>query len=190
MHDVAHLRASDEDRERAAEALRRHCAVGRLTVDELDERMEAAFAARTVGELAVLLADLPDARPAPPLVRRPKARVGPPGRVPFSTVAELASDPRATRQQALEHIAPLLADHGYQLAGRTEEGLTFGHERRPAWTILVAVFGFPFGLFALLHTTEDRIEVDFTPGPGGGTRLLVRGVAPRAIRRAFAELRD
>jgi hypothetical protein len=53
------LRASDADRERIAEALRRHHLDGRLDTDELQERLERCYAARTTGELAPLLADLP-----------------------------------------------------------------------------------------------------------------------------------
>jgi hypothetical protein len=53
------LRASDADRERTAQLLREHHAVGRLTVEEFNDRLERAFAARTLGELGELLADLP-----------------------------------------------------------------------------------------------------------------------------------
>ncbi len=53
------LRASDADRERTAELLREHHAVGRLTAEEFNSRLELAFAARTLGELDELLADLP-----------------------------------------------------------------------------------------------------------------------------------
>ena len=61
------LRASDADRERAVGRLREHSLAGRLTVEELDERSAAAFAATTVGELDALLADLPRERaPAAP----------------------------------------------------------------------------------------------------------------------------
>jgi len=52
------LRASDADRDRAVGQLREHSLAGRLTVEELDERSAAAFAAKTVGELDALLADL------------------------------------------------------------------------------------------------------------------------------------
>jgi len=74
------LRASDAERERVAEALRRHHLDGRLDTEELQERLERAYAARTTGELAPLLADLPTEReprdgsrrfapwPAPPLL--------------------------------------------------------------------------------------------------------------------------
>src|SRR4051794_33810690 len=59
------LRASDADRERVAAALRRHHVDGRLDTDELQERLGACYAARTLGELEPLLADLPGAgRPA------------------------------------------------------------------------------------------------------------------------------
>lgn len=54
-----HLRAADSDRAAAATALGRHMAAGRLTLDEYDERLSRAYAARTYGELAELTADLP-----------------------------------------------------------------------------------------------------------------------------------
>jgi Domain of unknown function (DUF1707)/Cell wall-active antibiotics response 4TMS YvqF len=57
------LRISDADRERVAEQLRDAAGEGRLTVDELDERLERAYAARTGSDLAPLTADLPAAAP-------------------------------------------------------------------------------------------------------------------------------
>lgn len=53
------MRASHADRDRVAELLRVAAGDGRLTPDELDERLEAALSARTVDELAGLTADLP-----------------------------------------------------------------------------------------------------------------------------------
>ena len=67
------LRASDEDRESAVTELRDHGAAGRLDVDELEQRVGAAYAARTHGELAELLGDLP---------ARPRARAVAPRRRP------------------------------------------------------------------------------------------------------------
>ncbi|HTU86194.1 MAG TPA: DUF1707 domain-containing protein [Solirubrobacteraceae bacterium] len=55
----ATLRASDADREQVAERLRHATGEGRLSPDELEERLEAVFAARTYGELDVIVADLP-----------------------------------------------------------------------------------------------------------------------------------
>src|SRR5580693_1370064 len=52
------VRASDADRDRVVDVLRTGVGDGRLTADEFGERMEAALSARTLGELAVLTADL------------------------------------------------------------------------------------------------------------------------------------
>jgi Domain of unknown function (DUF1707) len=68
------LRASDAERERTATQLREHTAAGRLTTEELAERLDAAYAARTVAELDVLLTDLPaavGAHAGGPTARRP-----------------------------------------------------------------------------------------------------------------------
>jgi hypothetical protein len=53
------IRASDADRDRAATLLREHHAAGRLTAEEFSERLDQAFAAKTVGEIDGLLRDLP-----------------------------------------------------------------------------------------------------------------------------------
>jgi hypothetical protein len=59
-----HLRAADADRTAVATVLGEHMAAGRLTVEEYDERLSRAYAARTYGELDPLTADLPStARP-------------------------------------------------------------------------------------------------------------------------------
>jgi hypothetical protein len=55
------LRVSHEDRDQVAEALRVAAGDGRLSSDELDERLERALTARTYDDLAVLVADLPPA---------------------------------------------------------------------------------------------------------------------------------
>ena len=59
MADQDELRASDEQRDRAAQEIREHYAAGRLTDDELSDRVQAAYSARTEGELKALTADLP-----------------------------------------------------------------------------------------------------------------------------------
>ena len=53
------LRASDAERDRTLTELRTHASEGRLTVEELAERTDAALAARTRAELTALTADLP-----------------------------------------------------------------------------------------------------------------------------------
>jgi hypothetical protein len=59
MADRPDLRASDEQRDRAAQEIREHFAAGRLSDEELSDRVQAAYAARTEGELNAVLADLP-----------------------------------------------------------------------------------------------------------------------------------
>jgi hypothetical protein len=53
------LRASHEDRDRVAEILRVAAGDGRLTAEELDQRLEVALTARTQRELTALTMDLP-----------------------------------------------------------------------------------------------------------------------------------
>jgi Domain of unknown function (DUF1707) len=61
------IRASDADRDRIAAALGDHHAAGRLTLQEFQERLDRAYAAKTLGELDDLMADLPrtDLSPLP-----------------------------------------------------------------------------------------------------------------------------
>lgn len=73
--DRARLRASDDDRERTAVLLRDHTAAGRLTPDELEERLGVSYSARTLGELDAVLTDLPGAA-----LPAPARRVSTPGR--------------------------------------------------------------------------------------------------------------
>jgi hypothetical protein len=65
------IRASDAEREHHLELLREHAAQGRLTIDELSERLDRAYAALTREELAALVEDLPprERRAAPPRMR-------------------------------------------------------------------------------------------------------------------------
>ena len=71
------LRASHEDRDRIVEVLQTSAGDGRLSLEELDERVEAALTARTYGELEALVVDLPAAPGAAAAVppARPKELV-------------------------------------------------------------------------------------------------------------------
>ena len=53
------LRGSDADRERVVAALERHTAAGRLTLEEFGQRVGRVFAAVTLGDLALIIRDLP-----------------------------------------------------------------------------------------------------------------------------------
>ena len=76
------IRASDADRDRTAALLREHHAAGRLTAEEFNERLEKAYAAKTLGDLDELLADLPGIDlyklPDASLHRDPRGGSGPP----------------------------------------------------------------------------------------------------------------
>jgi Domain of unknown function (DUF1707) len=53
------VRASDADRERLVDELNEHAVAGRISTDELEERLTATYAARTTAELDALRRDLP-----------------------------------------------------------------------------------------------------------------------------------
>lgn len=55
------MRASDRDRDQVAEVLREAAAEGRLSMDELDERLDLVYGAKTYAELVPITADLPAA---------------------------------------------------------------------------------------------------------------------------------
>ncbi|HEY2579966.1 MAG TPA: DUF1707 domain-containing protein [Streptosporangiaceae bacterium] len=73
---AAGLRVSDAERDAVATELAEHLRVGRLQLDEFDERVGQAISARTRGDLDRLLADLP--RPLPPAPPAVPRRSGPP----------------------------------------------------------------------------------------------------------------
>jgi len=59
MVENATMRASDADRDRTVAALGEGMAAGRLTAEEFHQRLDLAYAAKTLGELDRLVADLP-----------------------------------------------------------------------------------------------------------------------------------
>jgi hypothetical protein len=69
--DEPDIRASDAEREDVVQQLSEQASVGRLTLDELEERVGKAFAATTRGELAKLTQDLPEAASPPDRRRKP-----------------------------------------------------------------------------------------------------------------------
>ena len=92
-------------------------------------------------------------------------------------------------ERVLTTLAPLLVARGYTLVSATDRLVVFEQDRRPAWTILVAVVLFPFGLVALTHKRRTRIVVAFTD-EAGGTEIAAYGWAPLGVRRGLAELGD
>jgi hypothetical protein len=121
------LRASDQDREQTAARLRTAAGEGRLDPDELEARVAAAFAARTVAELRALTLDLP-APAAPPT----------------------AASPTVARSRRERHGALLVAGPLVPLAvGLAIWGLAAVGAARLSWLLVFAVAG------ALRHRFHD-----------------------------------
>jgi Domain of unknown function (DUF1707) len=139
----ASLRASDADRERLVEALREHHVDGRLTAEELEERTEQAYAARTLGELDALTIDLP-----------PVATLAPAGRPVAATPATPSPSPRMERaraslvRQALGSLVLILMMVGiWALSGA---GYFW-----PGWFIFVSVAGLAWRTLSVFGPRSD-----------------------------------
>ena len=61
--DRTHLRIGDSDRLLLIDELTKHCAEGRLTIDELEQRRSQAWSSRTQHDLNRLVEDLPPPKP-------------------------------------------------------------------------------------------------------------------------------
>ncbi|HSV41556.1 MAG TPA: DUF1707 domain-containing protein [Nocardioidaceae bacterium] len=73
--EPARLRISDMERHQVAEVLRQAAGEGRIDLDELDERLEATFAAKTYADLVPITADLPAVGTKPLPLQRPTGHV-------------------------------------------------------------------------------------------------------------------
>ncbi|MFJ6721309.1 DUF1707 domain-containing protein [Streptomyces sp. NPDC091259] len=113
---VAELRASDADRDRIAQLLADALAEGRLTAEEHSERLDTLYAVKTVGELGVLVRDLPAAHAAawPPGTGAPPPvpAVGPAGGEVETVLAVCSSASRKGRWRpgALIRVVSVLGD--------------------------------------------------------------------------------
>ena len=96
--DPSLLRVSDADRHKVAEILRQAAGEGRLDLDELDERLESAYAAKTYADLVPITADLPlrDAERLPGSVPHPASPNLPAARYD-STIAVMGGSNRKGR---------------------------------------------------------------------------------------------
>jgi hypothetical protein len=79
--DRGELRLSDADRDVASEFLRRHFAEGRLTLDEMEDRLAVVYSAKTGADLAGIFDDLPAETAVEPATSSgPPVRPRPPSR--------------------------------------------------------------------------------------------------------------
>jgi hypothetical protein len=198
MSDELELRPSDADREQAAVRLREACAEGRLTLEELSQRLDGLYLATTGNALAELTRDLP-ATPAPRnrrrhtwlavcvfanFVRRGRLRLGR-HLVAISVFGDLDLDLRHAQLEGDHATIWALACFGnvdiYVPEAAETEALgiaLFGHRREfgddlaagPAAPFLrIVSLGF-FGTLDVWHVP---------PGIAGGYRDVIRAVEAR-----------
>jgi hypothetical protein len=89
------MRVSDEDRRRVVEELRRHCAAGRIDVDEFSARIERALSASTFEELDLVRSDLPMLRIAEPTGRNDRPGGAGSSRVPAPPTSDRGQSGRS-----------------------------------------------------------------------------------------------
>jgi hypothetical protein len=104
-HDPSQMRISDADRQRVADVLRDAAAEGRIDLDELEERLEQAWHAKTYGQLVPITLDLQATGPVVPPTGAPVRRT--PSSVPAvghsSSVAIMGECKRRGAWQVPEH---------------------------------------------------------------------------------------
>ena len=143
-----HLRAADADRAAVATVLGQHMSAGRLTMDEYDERLSRAYAAKTYGDLDQITADLPPTGLAP----RPAA--APPAPSTEDAHGGWNHDPQSWRSWLTTSLIVLVIWAATSLA--TWEFLYFW----PIWVIG------PWGAILLVQSVTGRDdEDDAEPGP-------------------------
>lgn len=199
------LRASDADRERTAELLREAAGEGRLDVDELDERLTAAYAGRTRSELERLVADVvadDDAHQRPvatPRGRMPVRREGGPGT--RNVVAVMGGSGRNGHWRLAEHVLVANVMGGADL-DLNEAELSAPETRITVFSLMGgSELWLPDGLnvevedFALMGGNDVKLG-ERRPDPGGPVvRLRLVSImggtdVKRGTRRAWREARD
>ncbi|WP_121256778.1 DUF1707 SHOCT-like domain-containing protein [Nocardioides ferulae] len=167
------LRISDDDRHRTAEFLREAAGEGRIDLDELDERLDATYAAKVYADLVPVVIDLPDAGSVVP---------GAPGMLPV---------PAPGQPPALQH--PMYAGLPQPTSSLA---VMSGQDRKGAWLVgpthnaLTLMGGITIDLReAVFATPEVVINANAVMGAvdvhvNAWTRVVVEGVG---IMGAFEE---
>jgi len=202
-------RASDTERERVVGILRQATTDGRITVEELDQRCERAYAAVTRGELSALLEDLPvpmvprpaPAPAAPPVpAPRPPASFSPPQYMPRRPPWESPwpgprpwlpgvqvfhvrwvgpADARRAGEKVLEHVVPLFTDEGYGITARSADRLVLRRGEPSPWSEVAALAG--------LASEREEATIQMTAHLDH-TVTDVFGAASWRVREALAAL--
>jgi hypothetical protein len=155
------LRASDTDRERVAEVLREAAGQGRIDMGELEERLEAVYAAKTYGELLPITRDLPVGGAAPRL-DLPVSAARAPSAASSSTALVVGSAQPARRGRAIAVMS--------------------GANRGGGWVVPRRFGAFAFWGGSILDLREARFEAQVTQITAtaimGGVQVLV----PEGVR--------
>jgi hypothetical protein len=166
------LRASDVERDRAADQLRQAAGEGRLTVDELDERLTRCYAAMTVAELAELTVDVvvsaQDPVPGSPRTSRAVVKPGPGGS--STIISILSGSDRSGHWRVAERLKVI------SVLGGSDIDLTQAEFAAPVTEITV---------FSLMGGSDirvpDGVEVQVTKlGLLGGNDVTLSDEAPPA----------
>jgi uncharacterized protein DUF1707 len=186
------LRAGNEDRERVVKRLNDAFSEGRLELAELEERVTAAYAAKTIGELAPLTADLPGGTPTSGTVPPPSwpppawpppvgpSRVSTPGRQPTvqdlkQAAIELAhSKINAKLERDRARQQRHAARHDRQLARhQRHHTMPYGHGAR-GWATWASVSAICFTIWLITVLTGGGVYPWFlwVAGPWGVMLLL------------------
>ena len=182
MEDAGRLRISDDDRNKVAEVLRQAAGEGRIDLEELDERLEAAYRAKTYGELVPITADLPVAPLLHPVPAPPARRV-PTGPLYTSSVAVMSETRRVgswiveNQHNAFAFMGSVLLDLR-EASFRTAEvvinaSAVMGEVKvivNAGTTVVVE------GIGVMGEFKEARAKVPFDPAQGGPV-VRVRGLA-------------
>ena len=192
--DPATLRASDHDRQLVADVITAASADGRITHEELDERLAAAWTARTFGDLTPITADLVTPGPT---VQYATALPGGPRNPPLPTLGDRPGLPVRPDVAAPHRFTAILSsikpDRGVHLPEHSSATVIMGEVRLDlrggslgaAETVLTIsnVMGslritVPAGVGVRDETTRIMAESKvhgLVPNPGGPV-LVIRGV--------------
>src|SRR3546814_15219586 len=139
MDDPSRMRIADSDRHKVADLLRDAAGEGRLEFDELDERLEATYAAKVYADLVPITADLP------------------------AQGVELAPPAAPVRRAAANVTAPRPNSSFPLLGGQDRRGVWEAGETHPAFSMMVGIeLDVPDAVFPAPET-----PINATPVLGG-----------------------
>jgi hypothetical protein len=183
-NDPSAMRISDADRHKVAEVLRLAAGEGRIDLEELDERLEATYQAKTYGQLVPITLDLPTAgdlrpRPAP----RPRLPAPGPGARYTNSIAVMSETKRVgnwvvqdghTAVAVMAGVVLDLREAQFESAEVTVNASAIMGEVKLIVDSGTSVVVEGMGIMG--EFTEQRAKVPFDPERGGPV-VRVRGFA-------------